>query len=92
MKRNDNFSLLNNQLMKIKSVYCYGENKDEFFDYFINNQIKCYKFNNVEEIVNNIKVAKNDIVLFSPASASFDMFKNFEERGRLFKKYVLENN
>lgn len=31
-----------------------------------------------------------DIVLFSPACASFDAFKNFEERGRCFKKIVSE--
>ena len=30
----------------------------------------------------------NDIILMSPASASFDMFKNFEERGLAFKKIV----
>ncbi|MDD6734780.1 MAG: UDP-N-acetylmuramoyl-L-alanine--D-glutamate ligase [Clostridiales bacterium] len=35
--------------------------------------------------------AKNgDVVLLSPASTSFDMFANFEERGNLFKKLVNE--
>ena len=35
------------------------------------------------------KVAKpGEVVLFSPASASFDMFKNFEERGKKFKEIV----
>ena len=31
-----------------------------------------------------------DVVILSPASTSFDMFKNFEERGKLFKKIVNE--
>lgn len=47
------------------------------------------------DLVQTIEKAKEiavqgDIVLFSPASASFDMFKNFAERGELFKKYVNE--
>lgn len=42
----------------------------------------------VEE-ANNVAVT-GDIVLFSPASASFDMFANFAERGRIFKEYVSE--
>lgn len=36
------------------------------------------------------KAQPNDIVVLSPASTSFDMFKNFEERGKLFKKLVNE--
>ncbi len=37
------------------------------------------------------KIAEDgDIVLLSPASTSFDMFRNFEERGNLFKKLVNE--
>jgi UDP-N-acetylmuramoylalanine--D-glutamate ligase len=35
---------------------------------------------------------KGDVVLLSPACASFDMFINFEDRGRQFKKIVMEMN
>ena len=34
------------------------------------------------------KAQKGDIVLLSPASASFDAFKNFAERGNKFKEFV----
>ena len=34
------------------------------------------------------KAARNGAVLFSPACASFDMFNNYEERGRCFKAIV----
>jgi len=32
--------------------------------------------------------ATDDVVLFSPACKSFDMFANYEERGRAFKQIV----
>ena len=32
--------------------------------------------------------APGDVVILSPASASFDRFKNFEERGKVFKDLV----
>ena len=48
------------------------------------------EFNTLEECVNYAnKIAKeNDIVVMSPASASFDMYKNFEERGNHFNRVV----
>ena len=50
---------------------------------------KCKSLNQAVQIANEIAI-KGDIVLFSPASASFDMFKNFAERGEIFKQYVKE--
>ena len=52
--------------------------------------LKIIKVANVEEAVKTAReIAKpNEIVLFSPASTSFDMFKNFEERGKKFKEEV----
>ena len=49
-----------------------------------------YMVGTIEEAVEkaNSISKKDDVVLFSPASASFDMFKNFEERGEMFKQIV----
>ena len=49
-----------------------------------------YHCNTLEETVKKARdIANSDeIVLFSPASASFDLFKNFEERGNKFKEIV----
>ena len=55
-----------------------------------NKSLDIYMCNNLEESVNLAKkLAKpKQIVLFSPASASFDMFKNFADRGIKFKNIV----
>ena len=49
-----------------------------------------YECSSLEDAVNKADeiVEEGDIVFFSPASASFDMFKNFEERGNKFKDLV----
>lgn len=53
-------------------------------------ELDIFKVESLEEAISKAKEIskKGDVVLFSPASASFDMFKNFEERGNKFKKIV----
>ena len=52
--------------------------------------IEIYVLNTLEEVINKAKevAIPGEIVLFSPASASFDMFKNFADRGIKFKNIV----
>jgi len=52
--------------------------------------IPIYRCNTLEETIKKAKevAIEGEVVLFSPASASFDMFKNFEERGNKFKELV----
>lgn len=56
--------------------------------------IEVIRATSYEDAVNTArsKAHDGDVVLLSPASTSFDMFKNFEERGNLFKKIVNELN
>jgi len=51
-----------------------------------------YKPGGMKEIVERAfaEAQKADVVLLSPACASFDMFKNYKDRGWQFKKYVWE--
>ncbi len=58
--------------------------------------MNCKKFKNLNSLINSIfldfkkkeNYTKKKVLLFSPAAASFDTFKNFEERGRYFNKIV----
>ena len=58
----------------------------------LNSQLEIIRCTSYEEVVDTArsKSQKGDCVLLSPASTSFDMFKNFEERGNTFKKLVNE--
>ncbi len=83
-------------LDKVKTLILMGQTADKIF-YAVkeeaekqNKQIETYMCNSLEDTVKIAhKVAKQgQIVLFSPASASFDLFKNFAERGEKFKELV----
>ena len=55
-------------------------------------EVNIYRCETLEQTVKLAKeiAFKGDVVLFSPASASFDMFKNFDERGKKFKELVVK--
>lgn len=56
------------------------------------NDVEIIRCSTYDEVVKTAKscAKPGDVVLLSPASTSFDMFSNFEERGNLFKKLVNE--
>ena len=83
-------------LEKVDSLILIGDTAPKIFDAVkeeAEKQGKDIKIYMCDEFKNTVLVAKKvakpgQIVLFSPASASFDLFRNFEERGNKFKELV----
>lgn len=76
---------------KVKTLVCMGVNNTKLVDNF-RGIVPVYDTSSLDEAVQVCRqVAQSgDAVLLSPACASFDLFKNYEQRGELFKKKVLE--
>jgi UDP-N-acetylmuramoylalanine--D-glutamate ligase len=74
---------------RVKQIIAIGESKNKIYEFF-NNKVNTVKADSLEVAVDiaNKKSSKDDVVLFSPAFKSFDMFENFEHRGKEFKKFV----
>lgn len=74
---------------KVKQVIVFGKDKKKI----INDIKDCISYeiaNDIEDVVNRAKAKARvgDVVLFSPACASFDMFDNYQHRGNVFKDIV----
>ena len=91
-KKGDKFNLPKKYFKNIKG-YIFGKSKKKFF-LDLKDKIKLKKFSNLEIAVSEaMKDIEKDnflkkTILFSPAAASFDNFKNFEDRGKYFNKII----
>ena len=91
-KKGDKFNLPKKYHNRIKA-FIFGRNK-KFFNDQLKGKIKYENFTNIKDafekalIVSKIQKSIYKIIIFSPSAASFDSFKNFEERGLYFNKLV----
>ncbi len=92
-KKNDRFLMKKKECKNFKA-YIFGKNKNHFVKE-LKNKMKIKDFKNLNEVIKKIildlrkeKNKAHHTILFSPASASFDEFNNFEERGKKFNSLV----
>ena len=90
-KKGDKLKLNKKFFPNIKA-YVYGKDRN-FLINSLPSQIPDQSSSTLSKIMKNLsKNIKNDnskkVIIFSPSAASFDQFKNFEERGKFFNKII----
>ena len=92
-KKGDKFLLSKNDCKSFKA-YIFGKNRTQFIKE-LKKKIKYESYTSLKTIIKKIlieiknnKNKKHQTILFSPAAASFDNFKNFEERGKYFNNLI----
>ncbi len=90
MERSQDFHELDKEINKVKCIYGIGSVTERVKEYAESMGIKCYSCKTLELAMQKIKenALDNEIVLLSPASASWDQYDKFETRGEEFKKLV----
>ncbi len=75
---------------KVKAIICLGKDNEKLHQAFSDEVGYIVDTDNAEDAVRMAKnlAAKGEIVLLSPACASFDLFDDYEDRGLQFKKHV----
>ncbi len=89
-KGNDYSELFDLVKEKVKAIVCLGKDNHKIIKAFGDKVENMVDTKSMEEAVRSayFLAEKGDTVLLSPACASFDLFKNYEERGWMFKEAV----
>ncbi len=90
LDRGHSFDDLKEYLSHVKCIVSYGETSKRIQEFAISNRVPAISVDTLEEAVKAAYTSadKGDVVLLSPACASWDQFENFEIRGSKFKEYV----
>ena len=91
-KKGDKFKLSKKKTRNLKA-FIFGVHRNKFLR-ILKNKLKVKSFRNLQEALKaifseiNVQKSRKNIIFFSPAGASFDSFKNFEDRGRFFNQLI----
>ena len=90
LDRGHSFEPLNDYMKNVKLVVCYGQTKERIEKWAEGLKISVKVFDNLHDatIAAAKKATAGDVVLLSPACASWDQYKCFEDRGTEYKKIV----
>lgn len=90
LDRGHSFEELTPYLKNVFEIICYGETKNRIKEYADSINKKCIVKETLKDAILKAHqdASKGTVVLLSPACASWDQYKNFEERGNEFKNIV----
>lgn len=89
-KGNDYRELMPLVREKVKAIICLGEDNSKIKDFFgnvVDLMVETFAMSEAVKVAYKI-AQRGDVVLLSPACASFDLFKNYEDRGDQFKEAI----
>ena len=90
-KGNDYSSIVDQVKNNVKKIYAIGSSAEKISSFF-SSMVEVEKMDTLEETVVKAfsEASAGDVVLLSPACASFDMFDSYEHRGKIFKQSVMQ--
>lgn len=92
LDKGNDYNLIKDLVLKnVKKIYAIGESASKIINFF-GELITVEKVTSLEDCVlkGHQEAEPGEVVLLSPACASFDMFRSYEHRGKVFKEAVRE--